>query len=59
MTDFAHFPRPGENYPYVFNSSVHYHIGAVFFGARAEILLTWNQGVLESRAGPFLGYVKK
>ena len=29
-----------------------------FFGVRAEILLSRNQGVLDSRAGPFLGYVQ-
>ena len=30
-----------------------------FFGVRAEILLTWDRGFLDSRAGPFLGSVKK
>ena len=29
-----------------------------FFGVRAEILLSRNQGGLDSRAGPFLGYVQ-
>ena len=29
-----------------------------FFGVRAEILLSRNQGRLDSRAGPFLGYVQ-
>ena len=29
-----------------------------FFEVRAEILLSWNQGGLDSRAGPFLGYVQ-
>ena len=29
-----------------------------FFGVRAEILLSSNQGGLDSRAGPFLGYVQ-
>ena len=36
-----------------------YYYCVLFFGVRAKILLTRNQGVLESRAGPFLGYVKK
>ena len=30
-----------------------------FFGLRAEILLARSQGLLDSRAGPFLGSVKK
>ena len=30
-----------------------------FIEFRAEILLTWDQGALDSRAGPFLGSVKK
>ena len=29
-----------------------------FFGVCAEILLSRNQGRLDSRAGPFLGYVQ-
>jgi len=30
-----------------------------FFGLRAEILLARSQGLLDSRADPFLGSVKK
>ena len=42
-----------------FSLGLSIYITVCFFGVRAEIFLTRNQGVLESRAGPFLGYVKK
>ena len=32
MTDFAHFPRPGENYPYGLCEALSYNCIMAFFG---------------------------